>query len=56
MGKDFHMKISSETGNDLRKVCGELQARDGFYTTYDNAIIELIRFWHEWKHMEKGEG
>lgn len=54
LGKDFHIKITAETGKELRKVCGALQARDGFYTTYDNAIQELIRFWHEHKHIEEG--
>lgn len=47
------IRIEKKTARELRKVCGELQSRDGFYTTYDNAIQELIRIWHEYKHLEK---
>lgn len=54
MGGDFHLKIQAKTARDLRKVCGELQAKDGFHTSYDNALQELIRFWREHKHVEEG--
>ena len=53
LGKDLHLKISAKTGNDLRMVCGKLQGRDGFYTTYDGGIAELIRFWNEYNHLEQ---
>lgn len=47
------IRIERKIAKDLRKVCGELQSRDGFYTTYGNAIQELIRVWHEYKHLEE---
>lgn len=47
------LRVDKKTARELRKVCGDLQGRDGFYTTYNNAIIELIHFWREHKGIEK---
>ena len=47
------IRIDRKIAKELRMVCGELQSRDGFYTSYSNAIEELMRFWHEHKHIEK---
>ena len=48
------IRIRKKTARSLRKVCGKLQGEDGFHTSYDSAIEELIRFWDEYKHLEEG--
>lgn len=45
------LRVSKKTARELRKVCGELQARDGYHTSYDNAIQELIHSWNEHRDL-----
>lgn len=47
------IRIGRKTARDLRRICGKLQGEDGFHTSYDNGLQEVMRFWNEYHHLEK---
>jgi len=44
--------ISEQTHKELKKIKGELMAKNGKERSFDDVVLELIRFWKE-KHEEK---
>ena len=49
------LHIRKKTKRLLRKMQGEIQGRSDEKITVDICVNELIRFWHEWKHLEEGK-
>lgn len=47
--KATSIQIYETTKKELLKLIGQLQSEDGNKRNYDEAIIELLRFWNE-KH------
>jgi len=44
--------ISEQTHKELKKIKGELMAKNGKERSFDDVVLELIKFWKE-KHEEK---
>jgi len=45
--------ISEETHKELKKIKGELMAKNGRERSFDEVVLELIKFWRE-KQQKKG--
>ncbi len=50
------VRVEKRTLKELIRIGGEFTARDSYHTTHNNAILELIRFWDEHKHIEQSNG
>ncbi|MBI4127991.1 MAG: hypothetical protein HY459_02875 [Parcubacteria group bacterium] len=53
MADEVMVRIGKTTHRELMKVEGQLTARDGYHTTHDLAIQEMVKFWNKYNGVNK---